>query len=88
MRVDKKDSKAFTLIELLVVIAIIALLLSVLLPSLKKAKEATRKVVCKSNQRQLFVAATMFHDDHEGFSLRLLITAVTPPAWDHSCKQR
>jgi len=46
-------NKAFTLIELLVVIAIIALLLSILMPALKKVKEQGRAVVCSSNQGQL-----------------------------------
>ncbi|MCF7955617.1 MAG: prepilin-type N-terminal cleavage/methylation domain-containing protein [Phycisphaerae bacterium] len=45
--------KGFTLIELLVVIAIIALLLAILMPGLKAAKNIAKKVVCASNARQL-----------------------------------
>ena len=55
--------KGFTLIELLVVIAIIALLLSILLPGLKKAKEQARRVVCLSNLNQLAKAIEMYEMD-------------------------
>ena len=49
-------AQAFTLIELLVVIGVIAVLLSVIVPSLSRAKAQSREVVCRSNLRQLTVA--------------------------------
>jgi len=58
--------KAFTLIELLVVIAIIALLLSILLPSLRLAKEIGQRVVCTSNLRSLCSAWRLYADDNDG----------------------
>ena len=47
--------RGFTLIELLVVVAIIAVLLAVIAPCLRKAKSITRKMVCQSNLKQLFL---------------------------------
>ena len=61
-----KDKKGFTLIELLVVIAIIALLLAILLPALKKVKEAGKRVVCLSHIRQLSLAWRLYADDNNG----------------------
>ena len=59
--------RGFTLIELLVVIAIIALLVSILLPSLKTAKELAKAVVCASNQRTVGNYCLFFANDHEYF---------------------
>ncbi len=56
----------FTLIELLVVIAVIAVLLAILLPSLRKAKALTKRITCQSNLKQVATAWSMYLDDNEG----------------------
>lgn len=61
-----KKEKAFTLIELLVVIAIIALLISVIVPALKKAKDAAKITMCKSNLRQLTMGMRLYAEDNDG----------------------
>ena len=53
----------FTLIELLVVISIIALLLSILMPSLQKVKEQARKVVCSANLRSICLGIVLYATD-------------------------
>jgi len=57
-------SGAFTLIELLIVVSIIALLLSVLLPSLTQARERSRAVVCLSNIRQVALAFHVYEKEN------------------------
>ncbi|MCM8528247.1 MAG: prepilin-type N-terminal cleavage/methylation domain-containing protein [Lentisphaeraceae bacterium] len=57
--------KKFTLIELLVVVAILGILLSILLPSLSKAREKGRDAVCKSNNRQIGTAMMLYTDSND-----------------------
>jgi len=64
--------RGFTLVELLVVIAIIALLLALLMPSLRKAREQARLVVCQSNLKEWASILLMYTNDYKGSF---------PPGW-------
>lgn len=62
-----KRAWGFTLVELLVVIGIIALLISILLPALARAKEQGNRVVCMSNHRQIITAMLLYATDWKVF---------------------
>ncbi|MDD7987279.1 DUF1559 domain-containing protein [Lentisphaera marina] len=61
-----KAKKKFTLIEILVVVAIIGILASLLLPSLKRAREKARLASCINNQKQIAISFALYQDDSEG----------------------
>ena len=72
-----KRMSAFTLIELLVVIAIISLLVSILLPSLQRAKDLAIRTACRAHLKSMGTAHHFYADDHDD---RLVAPAAFHPA--------
>ncbi len=64
-RTHKRRSAGFTLIELLVVIAVIAVLMSILMPALNRAREQGRRSACLSNLKNLTLCWIMYADDND-----------------------
>jgi prepilin-type N-terminal cleavage/methylation domain-containing protein/prepilin-type processing-associated H-X9-DG protein len=65
MNRQPRITHGFTLIELLVVIAIIALLMSILMPALSRAREQGKRAACMSNTKSMALAWNMYADDHD-----------------------
>lgn len=69
MRNIKNTKQSFTLLELLIVVAIIGILVSILLPSLNKARLKAKRALCLSNLKQLNIAQTLYSMDNNGKQL-------------------
>lgn len=78
---DARRRRGFTLVELLVVIGIIALLISILLPSLSKAQEQARRIACASNVRQFCTSLIMYAGENKG---RLMDVGNHNKQWNNS----
>jgi len=65
MKDSQRQRKAFTLIELLVVIAVIAVLMSILMPALRKVREQGKRTVCSSHMKSMLTAVHAYAADYD-----------------------
>ena len=76
--IDARRRIAFTLVEMLVALSIIALLISLLLPTLRRARESARSIVCVSNLRHIGIGLSVYGADHHD-----LMPQAMQRGWDH-----
>lgn len=62
-----KNSRGFTLVELMVVISIISILIGLLLPALKGAKNASQNIKCANNFKQIGLGSTIYQNEYNGY---------------------
>jgi prepilin-type N-terminal cleavage/methylation domain-containing protein/prepilin-type processing-associated H-X9-DG protein len=79
--VSGHDARAFTLIEVLIVVALIGLLVSMLLPSLGKAKQLAARTVCANNLHQLNIAMTLYTQQYEVYPAAQDPMSTSPFYW-------
>jgi prepilin-type processing-associated H-X9-DG protein/prepilin-type N-terminal cleavage/methylation domain-containing protein len=77
-----KKRMGFTLVELLVVIGIVALLISILLPALNRARESAKQVACMSNLRQLSYLLQQYANDYHDFMPCVASSELIDPFWN------
>lgn len=73
----------FTLIELLVVVAIIAILITILLPALRQAKERGNQTMCMGNLKQIGLGLAMYFPDHNDFWVYPGYVSTTGERWEY-----